>query len=267
MGFKEYIKQVQNANRNMPKATKIIYGTIALIIAFAVLQKIVFNPTIFIIIAALYVGVVFHEVAHGYAAYYNGDPTAKIWRRLTLNPAKHIDPIGTLVPVVLILLGSPFVIGWAKPVPINYSMLKNKKKGLFMVAIAGVLVNLLNVFVASTILKFFPKEEITQVLPEILSFNRISSFNIQNIIIAFLFYVIIINLALAIFNLIPIPPLDGSRIIEAFGNAKTKKFLNSMEKYGFIVILVLLWLGILGSVILPIMNGGLNIVLTYIGIY
>lgn len=264
--MKNYLRQFQSMNRGLPKQTIYIYGTILALLSIVILKKIFLNPQILIIVIALFCAVILHEVAHGYTAFLMGDPTAKIAGRLTLNPKKHIDPVGTIVPIVLILMGSPVIIGWAKPVPVNYSLLKRTKKGILLVALAGVFVNMINALVGATILKFLPKAKITEILISVLHGVNVNIFIGINAIVLFLVYFVLINIALAIFNLIPIPPLDGSRVVLAFANMKVRRILNAMEKYGFIIIIVLLYLGLLDMIIEPTFNFVIQNLVKYIGL-
>lgn len=149
-----------------------------------------------IAIVIVILSIIFHEVAHGYVANALGDPTAKLQGRLTLNPVPHIDPIGSvLVPGILALSGTPFLIGWAKPVPYNPYNLRHGKWGEALVAFAGPATNILIAVVFALLLRFG-----FLATPELLQIG---------------FLVIIANLVLAIINLIPIPPLDGSKIVKA----------------------------------------------------
>jgi Zn-dependent protease len=163
-------------------------------------------------------------LAHGYVAYSLGDPTAKYEGRLTLNPIKHLDPFGSIIlPLLLFIAGSPFLFGWAKPVPINPYNFTDKKYGEIKVSIAGPASNFCLAIVFGLILRF---------LPENIFLNN------QGIYIA-LTYIVAINIWLAIFNLIPIPPLDGSWILFSFLPASAQNVKNFLRQYG-IVILVLL---------------------------
>jgi Zn-dependent protease len=156
---------------------------------------------IFIILIFLF-SIIIHEVSHGAMADYLGDPTAKDAGRLTLNPIKHLDPIGSIfVPLMLIALGGRIIFGWAKPVPINPFNLRDKVYGQAKVAIAGPLANVLVALVFGLMIRFLP----------FLSSSQIGA----NLIIIFS-YIVWINLLLAIFNLMPIPPLDGSHILFTF---------------------------------------------------
>ena len=171
-----------------------------------------------------------HEFAHGWVAYKLGDPTAKYMGRLTLNPLAHIDPFGTIIlPLLLVLLRMP-PIGWAKPVPVDFMSLNNPKRDMFWVGIAGPSANFALAFILSVIIKTAP-------------------FLAQTFIGQVIVLAIIINVILGIFNLVPIPPLDGSRIISAILPYKYLFFYNKIQPYGFLLIILLLWSGILRELI------------------
>jgi len=177
--------------------------------------------------------VVIHEYSHGWVAYKLGDPTAKYAGRLTLNPLVHIDPVGTLVlPLLLRIMGSPIIFGWAKPVPVNFRNLKNPKRDMIWVALAGPIAN----FVLAAILSLFLK--------------TITSFALYQIIELG----ILINLVLAVFNLMPIPPLDGSRILTGLLPREQSILYNKIEPYGFLIIIFLLSMGLFNRLILPIVK-------------
>lgn len=186
---------------------------------------------IMLTIPALLVSASFHEFAHGFVAYRLGDPTAKAEGRLTLNPIKHIDPIGTiLVPFVLSLSGFGF-FGWAKPVPVNPYNFKDPKSGMAWVAVAGPLTNFM--LVLSTL--FF-----------LVLVKKIADWGVPPIIIKplfyFLFYMVIINVVLGVFNLIPIPPLDGGRIaVGLLPNDLAEKWAG-LERYGMFIIIGLVFI-------------------------
>ncbi|MCX3067476.1 MAG: site-2 protease family protein [Cetobacterium sp.] len=174
---------------------------------------------------------VLHELAHGYMALFCGDKTAKYSGRLSLNPLKHLDPIGALVPIFMLLSGSNFIIGWAKPVPVNYFAFRNGRVGEFLVSIAGVLTNYLLMILGAILIKY-----------GVVPFNDIS------------IYFIIINMALGTFNLLPIPPLDGSRVIASFLNDENRIKVFTLDTYGILFIIVLSYFGILSKMMSPIYN-------------
>lgn len=182
---------------------------------------------LFLIIILLF-SVIIHEVAHGTMANNLGDPTAKYEGRLTLNPLKHLDPVGSvLLPLMLVIIRSPFLIGWAKPVPVNPYNLRNPKKDMAKIAIAGPAVNFLVAFFFALLIQFF-------VIPE-------------RFLIIFTF-IIFINILLAVFNLLPVPPLDGSKILFSFLPNRLEYIQTWMEQrslFLFFIFLFLLMSGII----------------------
>jgi len=183
--------------------------------------------TIFSLIVLLF-SVMIHELAHGYVAYSLGDPTAKYEGRLTLNPLKHLDPFGSIIlPLLLFIAGSPVLFGWAKPVPINPYNFTDKKFGEIKVSIAGPASNFLLAIVFGLILRFLPQELILA--------N-------PGIGIA-LTYIISINIWLAVFNLIPVPPLDGSWILFSFLPDRFYYVKNFLRQYGIIIMVFLILFG------------------------
>jgi len=176
-----------------------------------------------------------HEVAHGWVAKKLGDPTAFMMGRLTLNPIKHIDPVGTvLVPLVLVWLGG-FIFGWAKPVPVTWQNLNNPKRDMALVALAGPMANLIMAFIWALIAKF--------------GFALTPSLGMpgQMLILMGLFG-IMVNVILMVLNLLPILPLDGGRITESFLPGPLAYKYSRLEPYGFVVLIVLLATGLLGQV-------------------
>jgi len=194
---------------------------------------------------AVFTAIVLHEFSHGYIAFRLGDPTAKVQGRLTLNPLAHIDPIGTiLVPIVLVILRSPFLFGWAKPVPVNPNYFRNPYKGMFYVAIAGPLMNIALALGASAIGRLA-----ILITPLSLLYGRgFSAYFVQTIFYLLGFFVII-NIILAVFNMLPIPPLDGSRVLTYFLPPEGKRVMMQLERYGFLIVLALLYLGALRGLI------------------
>ncbi len=183
-------------------------------------------------IVALVFSIIIHEVAHGYVAYRLGDPTARNANRLTLNPLAHIDLMGSIIlPLFLIIVKSPVLLGWAKPVPFNPGYFRDVKKGVMLVGLAGPVSNLLLAAIAAVILRIFPFGEIIGL---------------------FLVHVCLINVILAVFNLIPIPPLDGSRVVIGFLPSHMVSGYLSLERYGFLIIFGLLYLGVLDRILFPI---------------
>ena len=180
--------------------------------------------------------VTIHEVMHGYVAYKLGDRTAKDAGRLTLNPIAHIDPLGLLV-----LMITRF-IGWAKPVPVNYNNL-NHKYGVAIVSVAGPMANLVTAILSAAILKL-----------HVVFVNPMIPVNISEPLAIMIFYSIQINIALCIFNLLPIMPMDGARIIWNFLPRDKAKIYESTEKYYFIIIAVLILSNILTYIVSPIMS-------------
>ncbi|ALB01442.1 peptidase M50 [Francisella persica ATCC VR-331] len=172
-----------------------------------------------------------HEAAHGFVAKIRGDDTAYKLNRVTLNPVSHIDPLGTILFPGLMLISSflfgfPFIFGWAKPVPIDYSKLNNPRFDMSLVAIAGPLANLIMAFIWAIVAKYITLHPYIQGMA---------------------FYGIMINVVLMILNLLPIPPLDGSRIISSLLPVNLVYRYNSIEKYGFVIVLVLVIIPFNGS--------------------
>ena len=176
--------------------------------------------------------VTIHEFAHGWMANKLGDSTAKNAGRLTLNPLAHIDPVGTIIlPAMLILSGSRLIFGWAKPVPVNFSNLDNPRRDMIWVGLAGPGANVLLALAVSLIIR---------------------SGLLSPALTSLLIMIILINLVLAVFNLIPIPPLDGSRVLMGLLPPRQAYAYSKIEPYGFFIIIALLWMGLLKSVLWPV---------------
>lgn len=187
-----------------------------------------------------------HEVAHGWVASKLGDQTAKMMGRLTLNPIKHIDLMGTvIVPLVLVTLGG-FIFGWAKPVPVDWRNLRNPKRDMAYVAIAGPGANLIMVIIWATIAKLILVSGPSTSGP-ILALQQMSHAGIM------------INSFLMILNLFPVPPLDGSRILTAFLSTRMAYRFNQLERYGLLIIMILLFTGILWGILAPFIFGFLGL--------
>lgn len=189
-----------------------------------------------------------HEVAHGYVADKLGDSTSRMLGRLTLNPVKHIDPIGTvLVPLVMMLLPGGFIFGWAKPIPVNTRNLKNPRKDMALVAVAGPLANLAMALGWG----FF-------ILLSNLSPNPGIQQGLQEMAVAG----VLINILLMVLNLIPLPPLDGGRVLSGFVPRNIANMLDKIEPYGFFIILALFLTGIFSTVFGPIIQTLVYIILS-----
>jgi Zn-dependent protease len=190
------------------------------------------------------VAVVFHEVAHGWVANRLGDPTAAKLGRLTLNPFAHVDIFGTiLVPLMLVVANSPFVFGWAKPVPVNYYNLRNPKRDMIWVAAAGPVTNLLLAAGCATVWKLLAPMTGTQTESGVIDFFAPIVLMAQS--------GILINVTLAVFNLLPLPPLDGGRVLAGLLPEPLSRQVARIEPFGFIILIVLLMTRTLDQIIGP----------------
>lgn len=184
-----------------------------------------------IVVGILIFSAILHEIAHGFVAERLGDPTARLAGRLTLNPIKHIDPfMSLLLPLLLIVSGFPFIIGGAKPVPVDQFNLRDGRKDLALVSLAGPLTNIMLAIVASFILK-------------LIFFLNLPSTETLSFILEFISTVGKINLLLAIFNFFPIPPLDGSKIFALLLPPKLANTYMSLGSIGIFIIIFLLFMG------------------------
>lgn len=189
-----------------------------------------------------------HEAAHAWMSDKFGDDTARLLGRVTLNPAAHTDPIGTLlIPIVGFIFGSMGqsipLIGWGKPTPVNPLRWRNKDLANVMVSIAGILANILIASIAFLILKIILMRGGPEILPV----------GIQEPIWLFLVYLLTMNVSLAVFNLLPFPPLDGSKVLETFLPPSMQPLLEMMEQYGYIILMILIYLGFFRAIITPVM--------------
>jgi Zn-dependent protease len=204
----------------------------------------------------LLVGFPAHEFSHALVAYRLGDGTAKMFGRLTLNPIVHLDPVGSLILVASALLGSGFIIGWAKPTPVNPSMLRGGRRAEAWVATAGPVSNLVMAVVAALALRAIVALDLV---------NSDAVLFVANVIYIF----VLINLALFIFNLIPIPPLDGSKVMFALMNPQTVwQIRPKLEQWGFLILIVVMiipinGISIGGRVILPLLNELLSVLVGF----
>ena len=183
------------------------------------------------LVVVLMFSVIVHEVAHGYVALLNGDPTARMLGRITLNPGPHIDPVGTiLLPLLLLLSHSGILFGWAKPVPVNPLNYRNYRRGEITVSAAGPLSNLALAVAFALLL-------------------RLGLGNLGLMTLAY--FGVSINIFLALFNLVPIPPLDGSHILSILLPRDLARLYHYLDPVGFVLILLLFYTGILSAVIMP----------------
>ncbi len=178
-----------------------------------------------------------HEVSHGWMALRCGDRTAKMKGRLTLNPIKHVDMIGTvLLPGVLILMHAPFIFGWAKPVPVDWRNLRNPRRDMALVALMGPLSN----FIMALLWGFFLKYTFDPTSPNGWMIMAQTG--------------VMINVVLMVLNLLPLPPLDGSRVVSSLLSPRAAYQYNKLERYGFIIILILLLTNTLSAILTPLLT-------------
>jgi Zn-dependent protease len=190
--------------------------------------------SILLSLCIFFFAVIIHEYSHGWVAWKLGDSTARFMGRLTLNPLAHIDPIGTIfLPLILIMTHSPILFGWAKPVPVDFFNLNNPKKDMVWVSLAGPAANLIFAILLSLLLK----------IPQLAA----SYFAVSVVTTA-----ITANLVLAVFNLLPIPPLDGSRVAMGLLPYHLGEEYAKIEPYGFMIIFALLWIGVINTLIWPV---------------
>ena len=210
----------------------------------------------------LLLAITFHEAAHGWVAYKKGDPTAKMLGRVTLNPLAHIDPIGTIIlPLFLILMRSPFLFGYAKPVPVNFRLLKDQKRDPIYVAAAGVVTNLALAAISGLLLRMIgllAPDTLANIAGHGMRAPEESSSGMVLIPLALMCVASVKwNVLLAIFNLIPIPPLDGGRIAVGLLPYGPSQALASLERYGMLILIALFMFdpfGIIWRVINPLIH-------------
>lgn len=214
---------------------------------FATVQRVsvVFIPAL--------LGIILHEVAHGWVADRLGDPTARFMGRLTINPLPHIDPLGLAVFILTSALGG-FVFGWARPVPVNpRNFKKNPVKGMMLVALAGPLTNVLLAVIMAVALR------------ALLLFNPALTATTEFLVKA-LYYGAGINIGLACLNMLPVPPLDGSRVLAYFLPSSVAASYMSVERYGMVILIGLMALGLLDMLLMPLMRLCLETLFTLVGL-
>ncbi len=193
-----------------------------------------FIQQIIILAPPFLLALTFHELAHGYVAWSLGDPTAKNAGRLTMNPLKHLDPWGVIAFIIM-------KIGWAKPVPVNPNYFKNPQKGMLLVALAGPAANVVLAIVSALLVKLL------LIVPIIPMF-------VLKPLVGMLVASVWINIMLAVFNCLPIPPLDGSKVLMGILPPETARSYAKLEPFGFILLLALFYTGVISKVIMPVIS-------------
>lgn len=209
-------------------------------------------PHLIIYMVVLLLAISAHEAAHAWMSDRFGDDTARLLGRVTLNPTAHIDPLGTLlIPIISFIFaawGGPLaaipLIGWGKPTPVNPLRWRNKDVANVMVSIAGILANTLIAVIAFTIFKILLSTSLRDQVPP----------SFEEPVYLFLEHLLIMNVSLAVFNLLPFPPLDGSKILETFLPDSMRPILEVMEQYGYIILMVLISMGFFTLIITPVLR-------------
>lgn len=241
--MKNFYKKFKEANPKFSGA-KLLFIIVLLVFMLGnTFRTFEFSIDYVIVFAAFIMAAVSHEVAHGYAAYLFGDDTAKKAGRLSFNPVKHIDIQGLILPILLLLSGVKFLIGWAKPVPVDFSRLRPHKTGFFVVSIAGIFVNMIFAALSLILLRTFFSDSYQIFYEDIMVRGGL----LHETAVKFLIYFFFINVLLGVFNLIPITPLDGGRIVYSFAPKPVRDFYDRIEKYGILIVFLLLWAGLFSN--------------------
>ena len=207
-------------------------------------------PQLIIYMVVLLLAISAHEAAHAWMSDRFGDDTARLLGRVTLNPVAHTDPIGTLlIPIVNFLIsasggGGFFLIGWGKPTPVNPLRWRQKDLANVMVSIAGILANLLIAIIAFTIIKVLRVTGLAYAIPD----------SLLEPVGLLLTNMLSMNISLAVFNLLPFPPLDGSKVLETFLPPSMQPLYEILEQYGFVILMVLMYMGVFSAIVSPILN-------------
>ena len=208
-------------------------------------------PQLVIYMVVLLLAISAHEAAHAWMSDRFGDDTARLLGRVTLNPVAHTDPIGTLlIPIVNFLIsaaggaGGFFLIGWGKPTPVNPLRWRQKDLANVMVSIAGILANLLIATIAFTIIKVLRVTGLAYAIPD----------SLLEPVGLLLTNMLSMNISLAVFNLLPFPPLDGSKVLETFLPPSMQPLYEILEQYGFVILMVLMYMGVFSAIVSPILR-------------
>ena len=209
-------------------------------------------PQLVIYMVVLLLAISAHEAAHAWMSWKFGDDTARLLGRVTLNPVAHTDPIGTLlIPILMFVfayMNSPLaaipLLGWGKPTPVNPLRWRNKDLANVMVSLAGIMANLLIALIAFVIFKILLMTNVG---------NQVAV-STQEPVVLFLTYLLIMNVSLAVFNLLPFPPLDGSKILDSILPASMRPALEFLEQYGYLLLIVLIYLGVTRLIITPVID-------------
>ena len=209
-------------------------------------------PQLVIYMVVLLLAISAHEAAHAWMSYKFGDDTARLLGRITLNPVAHTDPIGTLlIPIagfIFSSIGGPFasipLLGWGKPTPVNPLRWRNKDMANVMVSLAGIMANTFIALIAFMVLKVMYMNGLYRPQPG----------SLEEPVHIFLHYLMIMNVSLAVFNLLPFPPLDGSKVLETFLPPNMRPLLEFLEQYGYIILLFFIWMGVTRAIITPVIQ-------------